>query len=136
MGQTYSNQQRQEYLNMSDRIGMRWVGLFRGDTEFYSAAYWDLFKGLWRAGAPVRKTEALAFMTAVKSAHTAGKYLDTALERGLLVETPNPKDARSKLIGLSDEMRARLDVFFDAAVGEIQRTSRAIEEKGPAPATA
>ena len=136
MGLTYTKRQREEYLNMSDRIGMRWVGVFRGDTEFYSAAYWDLFKGLWRAGEPVRKTDALAFMSAVKSAHTAGKYVDTALERGLLVETPNPRDARSKLIGLSDEMRSRLDVFFDAAVGEIRRTGQTIDEMGPAPARA
>lgn len=133
---TYSKRQSEEYLNMSDRIGTRWVGVFRGDTEFYSAAYWDLFKGLWRAGEPVRKTDALAFMTAVKSAHTAGKYIDTALDRGLLIETPNPRDARSKLIGLSDEMRARLDVFFDSVVGEICRTSEAIEAMGPAPAVA
>jgi len=133
---TYTKRQREEYLNMSDRIGMRWMALFRGDTEFYSAAFWDLFKGLWRAGEPVRKTDALAYMTAVKSPHTAGKYVDTALRRGFVIETPNPLDARSKLIGLSDEMRARLDAFFDLAVGEIRRTGRTIEEKGPVPADA
>lgn len=136
MGLTYSRRQREEYLKMSDGIGQRWLALFRGDTEFYSAVYWDLFKALWRSDGPVRKTDALAMMTAVKSSHTAGKYVDTALGRGLLVETPNPKDARSKLIGLSDDMRARLDVFFDAAVGEVRRTAQVVEENGPVPVEA
>ncbi|MEE8334467.1 MAG: hypothetical protein V3R85_11515 [Alphaproteobacteria bacterium] len=136
MGLTYTKRQREEYLKMSDGVGQRWVTLFRGDTEFYSAAYWDLFKALWRADAPVRKTDALANMRAIKSTHTAGKYIETALSRGLLVETPNPNDARSKLISLSDEMRARLDEFFDAAVDDVRRTARVVEEKGPVPVEA
>lgn len=116
---------------MSDRIGRRWIALFRGDTEFYSAAYFDLFKALWRADGPVRKTDAMNSMKAVRSAHTAGKYVDTALRRGLVVESANPEDGRSKLLSLSDEMRQRLDTFFDQAMGEVQRTGRLLEGTDP-----
>ena len=65
-----------------------------------------------------------------------GKYIDTALNRRLLIETPNPDDARSKLIGLSDDMRVRLDVFFDTAVDEVRHTAHRLEESRPAPVDA
>ncbi|NKB48707.1 MAG: hypothetical protein GKS02_05000 [Alphaproteobacteria bacterium] len=119
----YNDAQRREYLQMIDRIGGAWLGVFGEDTEFYSANYWDLLTRLWRSVQPVRKTDALGFLTAVKSGHTAGKYLERAIERGFIVETENPEDARSRLVGLSPDMRARLDGFFDTAVDEVGRTN-------------
>ncbi len=123
MTKGYNDAQRREYLHMIDRVGGAWLGVFGDDTEFYSASYWDLLTRLWRSTAPVRKTDALEFMTAVKSAHTAGKYLERAIERGFVVETDNPEDARSRLVALSPGMRARLDGFFDTAVDEIGQTN-------------
>jgi hypothetical protein len=134
MGSDYTDEQRREYLTMSDRLGRRWVEVFAGNTEFYSAAYWDLLSGLWRNPGPVRKTEALRMMTAVRSAHTAGKYVETALRHGLIVEMENPEDARSRLIVLSPGMRNRLDGFFDTAIDEIRRAGAAIERGETAPA--
>ena len=122
MARSYNNAQRREYLHMIDRVGGAWLGVFGDDTEFYSANYWDLLTRLWRGERPVRKTDALGFMTAVKSGHTAGKYLERAIEQGFVVETGNPKDARSRLVSLSPDMRARLDGFFDTAVDEIGQT--------------
>lgn len=118
----YSDEQRRQYLVFTDKVGMGWVQLFGGDTEFYSAAYWDLLTHLWRNTKAVRKTDALAAITGVKSPLTASKYLDTALSRGLVVEQDNPEDARSKLITLSQPMRAQMDQFFDDAVGEMKKT--------------
>ena len=122
----YSNAQHRAYLDFTDMIGREWVQVFDGDTDFYNAAYWDLMAGMWRAPEPVRKTDALRFMTAIKSAHTAGKYLDVALDKGLIVEKDNPRDARSKLLDLSPDMRQRMDAFFDHVVTEMQNTSRKI----------
>ncbi len=122
MATDYTDAQRREYLHMIDRVGVAWLRVFGDDTEFYSANYWDLLNRLWRSDKPVRKTDALGFLTAVKSAHTAGKYLERAIERGFVVETENPEDARSRLVSLSADMRARLDDFFDTAVGEIDHT--------------
>lgn len=118
---TYSDQQRRAYLLFTDKVGSGWIKLFAGDTEFYSAAYWDLLTHLWRVNEPVRKTDAIAAITGVKSPLTASKYIDTALSRGLIVEKENPKDARSKLIALSPQMRAQLDAFFDDAVDEMKK---------------
>ncbi len=133
MALKYNHDQRREYLVLTDHVGMKWMETFEGESEFYSAAYWDLFTGLWRAVEPVRKTDALATMKGIKSAHTAGKYLDTALQRGFVVERDNPRDARSKLVELSPEMRRRLDAFFDAAVGQLRATGRRVDMLGPSP---
>lgn len=115
---------------MADRIGAAWLEVFEDDTELYSAVYWDLLIGIWRSERPVRKTDALRLMKSVKSPHTAGKYLESAVRKGILVEADNPEDARSRLVRLSPRIRARLDAFFDKALGEIRQASRTIEQLG------
>ncbi len=58
------------------------------------------------------------------------KYLENAIEHDFIREQDNPKDARSKLVSLSPEMRARLDSFFDLAVGEVRTAFHNMEELG------
>ncbi len=123
----YNESQRKEYLNMIDRIGEEWVEVFKGDTEFYQAAYWDLFTRLWKSGVSERKTDALKFMVGIKSAQTAGKYIETAIKKKLIIEKDNPEDARSRLLELSPEMKERLDLFFDHAVDHLRNSNRIIE---------
>ena len=118
----FTPEERRLYLAMIDRVGAAWIDVFEGNTEFYSAAYWDLLTEIWRSPGPVRKTDALKFMKAIKSAHTAGKYIDEAVRVGIVLESDNPKDARSKLLSLSPEMRARLDDFFDKALDLVVAT--------------
>ncbi len=129
----YTRAQHKQYLELMDSISGCWVEIFHGDTDFYSAAYWDLLTEIWRSDKPVRKTDALRYMKAIKSAHTASKYVESSLKRGFLIETDNPEDARSKLLSLSTEMRQRLDDFFDEAVGGLRRASRTVDEIGPSP---
>lgn len=132
MALKYTDEQRREYLVMIDHIGRHWLRVFGNNKEFYSSDYWDLLSRIWKQGVPVRKTDALNFMIAIKSTHTAGKYLDTAMRHGYLVETENPRDARSKLVDLSPDMRRRLDEFFDQAVDELRSANQAIETRGTA----
>jgi len=127
MGLEYSESQRKEYLNMIDKVGMDWLEVFKVDTEFYSAAYWDLFTRLWKSGVSERKTDALKFMVGIKSAQTAGKYIETAIKKKLIIEKDNPEDARSRLLELSPQMKERLDIFFDKAVGNLKNSNRIIE---------
>lgn len=129
----YNSEQRREYLNMTDRIGKNWLGIFEGRQEFYSADYWDLLTGIWRAGTPVRKTDATRMMKGLKSAQTAGKYVDVAVAHGILIEEENPKDARSRVVRLAPEIQGRLDGFFDLAVGELRRSHKILQSKGPLP---
>lgn len=130
---TYNNDQHRLYLEFTDGIGQGWIEVFEGDTQFYSAAYWDLLTAVWRAEGPVRKTDALGFMTAIKSPHTAGKYIEQALSFGYLVETDNPLDARSKLITMAPDTRKRMDQFFDDVVGKWRKTILDVERRGPSP---
>ncbi len=129
----YNNVQHKQYLHMTESNGVNWLKVFEGNKEFYSAAYWDLLTRIWKSDGPVRKTDALKFMTAIKSPHTAGKYVESAIRQGILLESDNPEDARSKLVSLSPETKRRLDAFFDEAVGELRESSRAIERQGPSP---
>lgn len=129
----YNDSQRKEYFKNTQRIGSLWLRVFEGNEEFYSSAYWDLLTNIWMKDGPVRKTDALRFMTNIKSAHTAGKYVETAIASGILIEEDNPADARSKLLRLSPEMRVRLDSFFDGCVSEIRNCARRIATLGPAP---
>jgi len=127
----YNNAQHRVYLELMDRVSDNWLLIFDGNTEFFSAPYWDLLRGLWRQSAPIRKTDAMAYMRSVKSAHTAGKLIDAAIGAGFLVEHENPKDARSKLLGVSPATRVRIDEVFDRAVTEIRKAERRIEDNGP-----
>ncbi|MEQ8195220.1 MAG: hypothetical protein RIB59_12110 [Rhodospirillales bacterium] len=133
MAFNYNRAQQLEYFNMTQRQGVAWLEIFKDDTEFYSAAYWDLFTNLWRQDKPTRKTDAMGFMKAVKSAHTAGKYIDTAIRRGFLIETENPEDARSKLIELSPQLRENFEVFINRAVDEILLTGKEMAALGSVP---
>ena len=133
MTHNFNRKQRLKYLEMTDRFGKAWLEIFQDDTDFYSAAYWDLFINLWRAQAPVRKTDAMGFMKGVKSAHTAGKYVDTAITKGLLIESDNPDDARSKLIELTPDMRSRLDDYMNKAVNEVLIVQKEITSLGDVP---
>ena len=130
---TYNAEQRRQYLNLMDEISGHWLKVFDGNEDFYSAQYWDLFTTIWRGARPVTKTEALKCMTGIKSAHTAGRYLEVALKEGLLVEDDNPADKRSKFIRLSPAMKPRLDKFFDRAVAGLRASNRTIEILGPSP---
>ena len=123
----YTDVDRHTYLGFLDQMGLKWVDLFAGDTEFYSAAYWDLLTFLWRTPDPVRKTDAQAAITGIKSPLTAAKYVETAIKRGLIIEKPNPADARSKLLALSPALRAQLDGFFDDAVDAMCKTAEKIK---------
>lgn len=129
----YNDSQRKEYFKNTQRIGRLWLRVFEGDEEFYSSAYWDLLTNIWMKGEPVRKTDALRFMTNIKSAHTAGKYVETAIAKGILIEEDNPGDARSKLLRLSPQMYARLDQFFDGCVSQLRDCVRRIATLGPTP---
>ena len=127
---TYNAAQHREYLTMIDQVGRNWLEVFQGNTDFYSAVYWDLLTGIWRRDGPVRKTDALGFMTSVKSPQTAGRYVEDAIRQGILQEKDNPRDARSKLLSLTPEMKDRLDAFFDKAVGEVRSTVQVARRQG------
>ena len=125
----YTREQHEEYLDMLNHIGMRWTAAFRGNIKFYSAAYFDLFTGMWNEGVPIKKTDALELIKALKSSHTVAKCVDAAVRKNLIIEAPNPDDHRSKLLRLSPEVERALDSFFDDEIDQMKRTIREIAKK-------
>ena len=59
--------------------------------------------------------------------------VDAAVAHGVLVETENPEDARSRLLDLSPAMRVRLDDFFESAVDEMRRSTETVSSTGVLP---
>jgi len=118
----YNDQNRLDYLKMTDRIGAEWLKVFNTSPEdktFWDTAYWDLFTKLWRVKVAVKKTDAISYMSG-KTMPTATKYINSAIKRGLITQKKSKKDPRSKLIGLSDEMRERLDIYFNFVLKETE----------------
>ncbi|AEJ01649.1 hypothetical protein Nit79A3_1844 [Nitrosomonas sp. Is79A3] len=126
---TYNRQNRLDYLKMTEKIGAEWLKVFNTppeDKTFWDTAYWDLFSKLWRTKAAVKKTDAISYMTG-KTMPTATKYLNSAIKRGLITQKKSKKDPRSKLIGLSDDMRERLDTYFDFVLKETEILAETIK---------
>jgi DNA-binding MarR family transcriptional regulator len=108
------HQQRHQFVTALNGMDNAWVR-FLEDKDILDINYSDLYTGLWSAGQPLRKQEALLLMRHL-STQTGKKYLDNAIAKGLLVELQDPSDGRAKLIALSPELKRKLEDFFDHAI--------------------
>lgn len=124
----FNCEQRREYIRMTRNVLGDWLEVFGGDTEFYSTHYWDLLREIWYARKPVKVSEAVGFMVAIKSPYTARKYIQKLIDNGMLVECQNPDDDRSVLLSLSLEMKTKLDGFFDRTLEHLLDTAEKIKE--------
>ncbi len=127
---TYNHQNKLDYLKMTEKIGTEWLKVFNAppeDKTFWDTAYWDLFSKLWKTKAAVKKTDAISFMTG-KTMPTATKYINSAIKRGLITQKKSKKDPRSKLLALSDDMRERLDLYFDFVLKETEALAKSISK--------
>lgn len=114
MAKRQSQQQRKAFVIALNRMDAAWMA-FLQDVDFLDINYSDLFTGLWLAQRPVRKQEAVEFMRHL-GVQTAKKYLDRAIDKGLVVEISDPEDGRAKLIMLSDDLKMGLEGFFDEGI--------------------
>ena len=109
-----TKKQRQNFVHTLNKMDATWMA-FLQDKDFYDINYSDLFTGLWLSDAPVRKQEAVKFMRHL-GMQTAKKYLDHAIDKGFVVEIPDPDDGRAKRIQLSKTLKSGLENFFDHAI--------------------
>ena len=120
MAKEQSSQQRKAFVIALNRMDAAWMA-FLQDVDFLDINYSDLFTGLWLAQRPVRKQEAVEFMSHL-GVQTAKKYLDRAIDKGLVVEISDPEDGRAKLIMLSDDLKTGLEGFFDEGIALFSET--------------
>jgi hypothetical protein len=50
------------------------------------------------------------------SQRTAIKYIQTAIDHGLLVERMDPRDLRSRQVTMSADLRRRIELFLDYSI--------------------
>ena len=109
-----TQRKRQSFVLTLNQMDAAWVSFLK-DKDFYDINYSDLFTGLWLSDEPVRKQEAVMFMRHL-GVQTAKKYLNHAIDKGLVEEIPDPQDGRAKRIQLSASLKSGLEQFFDRAI--------------------
>lgn len=111
----YSDKKKRQFVHALTSIDHYWGEIF-ADNLFYDLNYSDLFTRMWlQSDQPFRKTELYQFMPKV-SQRTAAKYIQTAIDRGLLLETPDLEDRRSKRVSMSEDLINRIEQFLDYSI--------------------
>ena len=118
MAKSYSQRDRDRYVDAMKNVGRKWLEAFADEPAFYSAQYWDLFTAMYRLKRPVKKEDAKKFITGAPK--TAGNYIDGAIALGYVIERPDPADRRVKLLSVSRKLKRRLDAAFDAGLAELE----------------
>lgn len=89
-----------------------WAQSF-ADTSLNDLNYCDLFTQMWlKRGAPLAKTELYDLMPNI-SRRTAVKYVQKAIDQGLLEECECEQDRRVRLVTMSADCLRRVDRFLD-----------------------
>ncbi len=115
MPRRHSLARRKSFVLALHEIDRFWGEVFPDET-YYDLNYSDLFTRMWLAGdKPLKKTDLYAFMPRV-SLRTAVKYVQRAIESGLLTETVDPDDRRSKRVVLSPDLARNIESFIDHAL--------------------
>ena len=120
MPKKYADRRRRAFVIALQESDAHWGALF-GDEVFYDLNYSDLFTRMWLArDRAFTKTELYRFMPKV-SHRTAVKYVQTALEKGLLDETVDDQDRRRRRITMSPQLLKVIEDFLDASLQTFEK---------------
>jgi hypothetical protein len=135
----YSDTRRRQFIGLLSDTDQYWVEVM-GDRLFHDLNYYDLFTRMWLrsnearngpsgSSGPIetfRKSELYQLMPNV-SQRTAIKYIQIAIDNGLLIERMNSGDLRSRQITMSADLTQRIELFLDYSIS--------VFEKFPPPAS-
>ena len=120
MPKKYADRRRRAFVIALQESDAHWGALF-GDEVFYDLNYSDLFTRMWLArDRAFTKTELYRFMPKV-SHRTAVKYVQTAIEKGLLDETVDDQDRRRRRITMSTQLLKVIEDFLDASLQTFEK---------------
>ena len=120
MPKKYADRRRRAFVIALQESDAHWGALF-GDEVFYDLNYSDLFTRMWLArDRAFTKTELYRFMPKV-SHRPAVKYVQTAIEKGLLDETVDDQDRRRRRITMSPQLLKVIEDFLDASLQTFEK---------------
>jgi len=97
-----------------------WAEIYE-DTEVNDLNFCDLFTAMWlHREERLRKTDLYRFMPNI-SERTAVKYVQRAIDAGLLVEWISETDRRVRVVTMSDDARVRMERFLDYTFERFRR---------------
>lgn len=101
-----------------------------GDKLFHDLNYYDLFTQMWlRLDDTFHKSELYQLMPNV-SQRTAIKYVQIAIDHGLLVEHINPDDLRSRRITMSVDLVQKIELFLDYSISVFETFPAPTSQQG------
>ena len=114
-----SNSRRREFIRLLTSIDEYWVEVL-GDKLFHDLNYYDLFTQMWLrlntdSGGTFRKSDLYSLMPNV-SQRTAIKYVQIAIDHGLLMEHTDPEDLRSRRITMAPDLKRKIELFLDHSI--------------------
>jgi hypothetical protein len=113
--EAHRDARRRQFIQLLDSTDRYWVEVL-GNKLFHDLNYYDLFTRMWlKLDDTYCKSELYQLMPNV-SQRTAIKYIQAAIDHGLLFEHVDPQDLRSKRIGMSDDLRRKIELFLDYSV--------------------
>lgn len=119
MAKRWPDRRRRDFVSALTEIDRYW-GEVLGDEAFYDLNYSDLFTRMWlERDRSFRKTDLYSLMPKV-SRRTAVRYIQKAIDSGLLLETPDMEDMRCKRIAMSPELIRRIEQFIDHALSTFE----------------
>lgn len=119
MAKSYSTGRRRAFVTALTEMDRYW-GEVLEDQTFYDLNYSDLFTRMWlERDRWFRKTDLHGLMPKV-SHRTAVKYIQKAIDSGLLLEKPDPDDLRCKRVAMSADLIRRIERFMDHALATFE----------------
>ena len=114
-----SNSRRREFIQLLTSIDDYWIEVL-GDKLFHDLNYYDLFTQMWLrfntdSGDTFRKSDLYSLMPNV-SQRTAIKYVQIAIDHGLLIEHTDPEDLRSRRITMAPDLKRKIELFLDHSI--------------------
>ncbi|HEX8874996.1 MAG TPA: MarR family transcriptional regulator [Nitrosospira sp.] len=112
---TYPDTRRRQFVQLINRTDQYWMDVL-GDKLFHDLNYYDLFTQMWlRHNHIFHKSELHRLMPNI-SQRTAVKYIQIAIDHGLLIEHADPEDQRSKRITMSADLKRKIELFLDYSI--------------------
>lgn len=106
---------RRQFVQLISQTDRYWMDVL-GDKLFHDLNYYDLFTQMWlKPNRAFRKSELHRLMPNI-SQRTAVKYVQIAIDRGLLIEHTDPEDLRSKRITMSAGLKRKIELFLDYSI--------------------